>query len=439
MASLAKNTAGSWRVIFYGADGLRREVTVGKLPKRQAEGVQSHIENLLSAGRLGGEVSNATSAWVQSLGDTMHKRLAAAGLIPERLTARLGEFLDQYIEKRTDVGERTRENYRQSRRCLLEFFAEDRRMDSITPEEAIDYRRWLQSPDGAGLAEATASRRCGRARQFFKSALRSRLIQTNPFAEVKLGSQENRDRQFFIDRESIAKIIAACPNARWRLIFALARFGGLRCPSELAALRWSGICWEADRFTVYSPKTERTGKASRVVPIFPELRPHLDVAWGLANEGEDRVIPDIDGSSNLRTTAEKILVSAGVVQWPRLFQNLRSSRETELAEEYPIQVVTSWLGNSPEVARKHYLQVTDEHFKRASAESVEKLPTNQPTSMQAIPCTGMQIRDTSGNVNHRKPFVCSGLQDVASVCPGNQSTHSTQSSPPPGLEPGPRD
>ena len=33
------------------------------------------------------------------------------------------------------------------------------------------------------------------------------------------------------------------------------------------------------RFTVTSRKTERYGKASRVVPIFPELRSFLDNAY----------------------------------------------------------------------------------------------------------------------------------------------------------------
>ena len=57
---------------------------------------------------------------------------------------------------------------------------------------------------------------------------------------------------------------------------------------------------------------------------------------------------------------------AGLERWPKLFVNLRSSRETELVETFPIHVATAWLGNSPEIAKAHYLQVTDEHFARAS-------------------------------------------------------------------------
>jgi len=34
-------------------------------------------------------------------------------------------------------------------------------------------------------------------------------------------------------------------------------------------------------------------------------------------------------------------------------------------EEYPAHVVRAWIGNGESVARKHYLQLTDEHFARA--------------------------------------------------------------------------
>ena len=51
--------------------------------------------------------------------------------------------------------------------------------------------------------------------------------------------------------------------------------------------------------------------------------------------------------------------------WPKPFQNLRSTRETELVEEFPVHVVVKWLGNSAAVARRHYLQTTEKHFVRA--------------------------------------------------------------------------
>ena len=57
---------------------------------------------------------------------------------------------------------------------------------------------------------------------------------------------------------------------------------------------------------------------------------------------------------------------AGCKRWPKLFQNLRSSCETDLTSRFPLHVVAEWLGNTPEVATKHYLQVTEIHFRQAT-------------------------------------------------------------------------
>ena len=104
-----------------------------------------------------------------------------------------------------------------------------------------------------------------------------------------------------------------------------------------------------------------------MIPIFLELRPYLDAAWHASDPG--KAVPMItryrDAKQNLRTHFERIIQKAGLKAWPKLFQNLRSSRETELAEKFPIQVVVAWLGNSEPVAKKHYLQVTEDHFARA--------------------------------------------------------------------------
>ncbi len=52
--------------------------------------------------------------------------------------------------------------------------------------------------------------------------------------------------------------------------------------------------------------------------------------------------------------------------WPKLFHNLRASRETELAATYPIHVVSHWIGNTATIAAKHYLTVREEDFERAA-------------------------------------------------------------------------
>ena len=61
-----------------------------------------------------------------------------------------------------------------------------------------------------------------------------------------------------------------------------------------------------------------------------------------------------------------LIAETGFKSWPKLFQNLRSTHEMELAERWPEHVVCAWIGNSRAVARKNYLQVTEEHFEQAA-------------------------------------------------------------------------
>jgi integrase len=118
---------------------------------------------------------------------------------------------------------------------------------------------------------------------------------------------------------------------------------------------------------VYSPKTEHfEGGESRWVPIFPEVRPFLEELFEQAKPEAEYVITRYrDPNVNLRTQMEKIIRRAGLNQWPKLFQNLRATRETELAENYPAHLISAWLGHNQATAMKHYLQVTDDHFAKA--------------------------------------------------------------------------
>jgi integrase len=164
-----------------------------------------------------------------------------------------------------------------------------------------------------------------------------------------------------------------CPDAEWRLIVALGRFGGLRCPSEHLALRWGDIDFERGRIHFRSPKTEHhPGGESRVIPLFPELIKPLQDVFDLAEPGTEFVITrHRDTNVNLRTQFCRIIERAGLKVWPRIFQNLRSTRQTELAESFPSHVVCEWMGNSEPVAAKHYLQITDEHFQKAVQNAVQ--------------------------------------------------------------------
>jgi hypothetical protein len=74
-----------------------------------------------------------------------------------------------------------------------------------------------------------------------------------------------------------------------------------------------------------------------------------------AGPGTEHVITAYrDTKQNLRTQFERIARRAGVAMWPKPFDNMRASRESELMREYDLATVCKWIGNSPAIAARHY-------------------------------------------------------------------------------------
>ncbi len=257
--------------------------------------------------------------------------------------ATLAGFIKQYIAARPGMKPNTLKNYRQTERSLVEYFGADRLLTEITAGDCDD---WKAHQEAKGHAPATIGRNVKRARQFFRAAVRKRLLADNPMQDVKAPAQVNTARAFYVSREATERIIAACPDAEWRLIVALARYGGVRTPSETFALTWADVDWEHNRVRVPSPKTAcHAGRESRMLPLFPELRPHLEAVFDEAEPGTTYVIAKHRiASANLRTTLERICDRAGVELWERAFQNMRATRETELTQEHPLHVVVAMVG-----------------------------------------------------------------------------------------------
>ncbi len=362
MASIEKR-AKSTRVVAY-VDKQKHCFPLGRVTKKTAERFAGNIDTLIHERRCNLPISREVSNWLADLDDSIYGLLADRGLVQSReKMATLEGFIDSYIENRTDVGDRRKENLRIAEHRLIKFFG-DVELRSVTTGAADEYAHWLLKQ----VAPTTAKKECEIAAQFFRHAFRKELIVRNPFDGVSIGTATNNDRQVFVSREDVSRVVETCPDWQWRTVVALARYGGLRCSSEVALLKWSDIHWDTERFTVTSPKTRRYGKGTRVVPLFPELRPFLDEAFSMADDGEKWVVPRLGGepSKNLGTTFKRIIRRAGVEVWPKPFQNLRLSRQTELEQDFPTYVVCSWLGNTPDVARRHYLVVTEEHFGQAA-------------------------------------------------------------------------
>lgn len=279
--------------------------------------------------------------------------------------------------------ERTRNNLWQAGNYLTEFFSEDCRLDAISSGDADRWRVWIQER----LSENTVRRHCGRAKQFFRAAVRQKLLKENPFADMRDCRVRASDpnRQFFLSESDSLKILNECPTLQFKLIFALARWQALRTPSEPVRLRWSDIDFENRTMIIQQPKMETRGKPTRKMRIFEPVLSLLIELQDIVQPGLDCPLSapiihaDKGDAVNWRKALKKVIERADVRPWPKLFQTLRATRETELAAVLPLHVVTAWCGNTPNVALSHYLMTTDDHFEQASSLDVTpKRATEKP-------------------------------------------------------------
>jgi integrase len=413
MAEIKRTKSGATKIRFYNLSGKRRAISIGVVSVTNARRFLTQFEQLLQAVNTGTAFEPETVRWLNTLPDKLYGRLAAERLVLPRAVAKvvtLDQLLSAWIDD-AELGRRkptTLVRMRQAKDRILAHLLAGRDVASFTPADAEAWRAALLT---AGYSLATISRDVTHARQAFKWGIRRGMASSNPFADLETGPQMNVDKKVFITADTIAKVIDAAPDAEWRLLIALSRFAGLRVPCEALQLRWSDVDWVNNRITVRSPKTEGyVGKDRRIIPIFAELRPYLEDAYALAAPGTDAVITRYRADSNLRTQFERIIERAGVKPWPKLWHNLRASRQTELAAHYPLATACEWIGNSKLVASGHYLQLTDADFIKATGrgptQGPGKAPPKAPQSKTTAPevsqdaselADGCEVMSDSGN------------------------------------------
>ncbi len=389
MASLGYegNNGERVRILFRNAAGRQQSLRLGKCSKRNALNHLAGFEHVFDAKRLGATIHPDGIRWLEHLDDRIYARVVRHKLTEPRTAAEvvtLGGMLAAFFAG-VAVKPASLVRMRQAEATLVKRFNETRNVATISFSDADEWRAGLAT---AGYAPPTISRTVLYARQMFRWAIQRGMATRNPFTQLKAGPQINTARAVFVSRDTIAKVIDAAPDAEWRLLIVLSRYGGLRVPSEALALRWTDVNWEHNRLTVRSCKTEHhEGKGERMIPLFPEIREHLQAVFDAAPVGAENVIGQYRVGANLNPHFRRIIKRAGLLPWERTWHNLRASRQTELASSFPLHTVCAWIGNSKAIAAGHYLQVTDADWHRATvAEKAAAIPaTKARTSDQKRP------------------------------------------------------
>jgi integrase len=270
----------------------------------------------------------------------------------------------------------------------------------VTPAVAQGYLDTL----AAEHSPATRNRVMTACKRFYAWILRTGRGRENPFAGIPLLPEEQPESIVYCSREDRTRILATAESSGlpWRMGVYVAFYAGLR-REEIARMRWPDVLLPAGKLVV--PKT-KTGRR-RVLPLAADLRRLLagvgaadrhgyvvaypretEIAWVNA---ADLLVEDIrcqlcrplkcnlDGSP-AGATGKKVFAMTEAALGDQAPENCpalaadgrpwipaervrwnawRHTFGSLLAQSgVSIDKISAWMGNTPEVCRRHYVEFT---------------------------------------------------------------------------------
>jgi integrase len=309
---------------------------------------------------------------IRELPPRIRESLERFGLVSDQFDLTLQRLCKRYQETKTNCKEKTVRHYCQWSNRLYEFFGKDAKVSVVTKKEAEKFLDCISDH----LSPCTVFRGTITCRAIFRYAVGLGTIFSSPFEGVRRGQRTNESRQFYVSRDMIDKVLSACADDRERLVVVLARYGGLRIPSEIERLTFGDFT--ETRFHIH----EDTKTGAREVPLFHEIR---EVFERLSGSSSERIFTGkLSKSWGAWTMLADILERVGLDRWPKLFVNLRSSSITDLVKlGYDERTLDAIFGNSAEVRKAHYIQLQkDKEYKKVledNAAIVEFLRKNGGT------------------------------------------------------------
>ena len=301
---------------------------------------------------------------MESTSPEIREKLAAVGLIEIPKTYTLLEVWDSFLKQKTGK-DSTIGQYQIAKNRFFGYFKKTDLLADLTKESCTQWKSRLLTH----LKPATVASQVKHTKTVFNWAVKEGWLEKSPLDGVGRGSFVNRSKDRIITMEEYRRLLDASPCQDWRVIIALARIGGLRCPSEITALRWKDVNWKKNCIYVRSPKTEHhEGKEGRIVPLFPELKEELKK---LLSDPDSKVMEYVinryrDPRQNLGTTFAKIVKRAGLPKISRPFDNMRMTRSNEIYNRFGAFKESQWIGHSGRIRQDHYLMIQDTDYEEAS-------------------------------------------------------------------------
>jgi len=350
-------------------EGIRRpSIYLGghRFTKKTAEELKTIVENLQHYRYNGITVfDRRTAVWLETAHPDLLSKLAKAGLYSVRKPITCKMLWTSLIDNKTDVKPNTLKSIRNVERHFFEEFSQAELIEQITPDRLLEWKKALLREHASSSVRSYLLK----TKEVFGFAVKQNWLAKSPMADIPIDSASkcvNREKVRIITAEEYAKLLTACPTQEWRVIVALARWIGLRGPSEVFPLRWSDIVTERNGVYLHAPKTERhAGHQGRIVPLFREVRVELE-KLRMQNKpaDDDFVIQNFREKSDTYFGKQfhKFWCGAGLDKIEEPFRNMRRTRSNEIRIKYGLEKESEWLGHSERVMRTHYLDLSTDDF-----------------------------------------------------------------------------
>ena len=321
---------------------------------------------------------------------------------------RLSIWAETYMQiRKADLAPGTIELYQQTISYLLEYFSNDPPMDRITATQAGLFKAALAegalshiTKRKAMLSEATIDMHMRNSRAIFNKAIEGDLIINNPFKNMPRNIKAAKG-WYYVTPKDFQAMLNASPSISWRLLLSLCRKAALR-RGEAINLEWADIDFEQKIITVIAKEDwQPKDKEPRKIPIEQDLYNLLLEAYEAAQVGQKKVVNSIP--SNLSRDLRELCRRAGVQEYSKPFHTLRKNCITDWASRFPVHVVKEWAGHANmETTNKHYLQVSESEYKKASNVRLFEISSCDPAQLSAQPAKNGDFNNSKNLDNSSK-------------------------------------
>ncbi len=393
----------------------RTTIRFGAVTATAAKELEQHINHLIQSKKHGTSVRESTLAWLQSTDKQLLRKLHTLGLCKKLVNPTVVEFVEEFMAgKKSRVAERTITAFKMVQSHLKEFFP-SHRLSEVDASDAKAFADWLLLKKG--LSQNTAGRRLGRVREIFNQAQELGLVNKNPFKNRAVSVAVGAAAKTYVDVQAIQQVIDYCADFEWKLLFALARYVGVRVPSEIVDLQWTDVNWERNTILIRSPKTACKGKPARLVPILAEIAPILMTLQERQPTKSQFVFQRLRSNTNLSTSAKRFVERAGLVSWDKFWNSLRASAETDLMDKLGIRRACQILGNTPRIAMANYALQKSSDFADLGVQSDAKSDAIAPNckGSQAIALASLYAKNIKNPNDLRAKIAGAGLEPARAL------------------------